>query len=194
MRAASVFLNYIFKPESNNFLDECIPGCLLTPKVLKRKSAQKQSEVLFLTVGFKGISCPRNILFHTMYICIYYINIYNIFITLSFRVKSKKISFLIFLLQPQENDLKTEPASLGEWRRAPRSSSALPSTWATPACGRGLMSTRLTCGPGLRRRPRKTQSGVRTSEREQARYTTVPPGELAWFGADIKPCKQSSLH
>lgn len=25
-------------------------------------------------------------------------------------------------------------------------------------------------------------------------YTTVPPGELAWFGDDNKPCEQSSLH
>lgn len=25
-------------------------------------------------------------------------------------------------------------------------------------------------------------------------YTTVPPGELAWFGDDNKPCEQSSFH
>lgn len=31
----------------------------------------------------------------------YYINIYNIFITVSFRVKSKKISFLIFYCSPK---------------------------------------------------------------------------------------------
>lgn len=69
------------------------------PKVLKR-SVQKQSEVLLIIVGFKGISCPRNILFYTMYICIY-LYIYEVLITLTFRVKSKKISFLIFYCSPK---------------------------------------------------------------------------------------------
>lgn len=31
-------------------------------------------------------------------------------------------------------------------------------------------------------------------EQQRGRYTTVPPGGLAWFGDDNTPCKQSSSH
>lgn len=47
-------------------------------------SVQKQSEVLFVTVACKGTSCPRNSLFYTIYICIDYIDIYEILITRNF--------------------------------------------------------------------------------------------------------------
>lgn len=73
-----------------------------------------------------------------IYLSIY---IYEILITLSRRVKSKKNLISYFLLQPQKNDLKMETTSLGERRRTP-----------CPASPRAavLMRTRLRLTPASR--------------------------------------------
>jgi hypothetical protein len=67
MIATFIFLNYTFKSEGNNVLNECIPGCLLTIHGIQKISAKT---VKFYLQQLK-VSSLRNIVFYTMYMYIY---------------------------------------------------------------------------------------------------------------------------
>lgn len=103
---------------------------------------------------------------------------------IEFRVKSRKTPFLSFYCSPNRLTLK--------WKQLfGFSSSTQPCRPLLPAACLWLQRS-----SWLRSRlslPRSTR--VRGAWQQQCNcYTTVPPGELAWFGDDNKPCEQSSLH